>query len=152
MTIRKNELIKKEYVYDFSVDGGATGAITLRACDPNGNALPEGFIVEKVQAYVETGITPTGASITFGPGASASGYMADIVAGFNAINSVVRSGEVAGSLLWDDSNDHEISYRIGSAANTQSVVMTIGTEALTAGKIRFTVEGSQPTEAVGVAN
>lgn len=152
MTIRKNELIKKEYVYDFSVDGGATGAITLRACDPNGNALPEGFIVEKVQAYVETALSPTGGTVTFGNSGSASGYMADIVAGFNAINSVVRSGEVAGSLLWDDSNDHEISYRIGSAANTQSVVMTIGTEALTAGKIRFTVEGSQPTEAVGVAN
>ncbi len=151
MTIRKNEFLKKEYLYDYSVDGGATGAITMRATDPNGNGLPEGFIVSKAVAIVETAITPTGASVTFGNSGTAAGYMADIVAGYNA-GGVVRSGEVAGSLLFDDTNDHEIDYKVSSVANTQDVVMTIGTSALTAGKIRFIVEGYQQSEAAGVAN
>jgi hypothetical protein len=152
MTIKKNEYLKKEYLYDFAVDGGATGKITLKACDPNGNALPEGFCVSKAVAVVETAITPTGGTVTFGPSASVAGYLGDIVSGFNAQNSIVRSGEVAGALLWDDTNDHEIDYRIGSAANTQDVTMSIGTSALTAGKIRFIVEGYQQSPAEGIAN
>lgn len=150
MSIKKNELLRKEYVYDFSVDGGATGNLTLKAIDPNGNPLPEGFIVSKCSAYVETALAPTGGEVTFGTTTDPNGFLDNIRASYNAQNSIVRSGEVAGALVWDDSNDHEIDYRVPSTAADQAVVMDIGTNALTAGKIRFVVEGYKPSDKAGV--
>ena len=152
MSVKKNELLKKEYLYDFYVDAGATGVLTLRATDPNGNGLPEGFLVRNVVAVVETALSPTGGEITFGNTSDADGFLANIRASYNAEDSVVRSGMVAGALVWDNTNDAEIDYRVGSAANTKDVVMDIGTTALTAGKIRLSVEGLMPSDAVGYEN
>jgi hypothetical protein len=152
MTVLKNAYLKKEYLWDFDVDGGATGNLTLRATDPNGNALPEGFVVSKVSAVVEEQLSPTGGEVTFGTTTDPNGYLDNIRAAYNALNSVVRSGEVAGALLWDDTNDHEIDYRIPSTADDKAVVMDIGTNALTQGKIRFIVEGYYPSDAAGYEN
>lgn len=154
MTIRKNEYLKKEYLLDPSVDTTATGSgiFTLRATDPNGNALPEGFIVSKAAALVEEAITVTGGSITFGTATDPDGFLVDFRAAYAAANSVVRSGEVAGALLWDDTNDHEIDYRVSSVANNQSVVCELGTNGLTTGKIRFILEGYYPSDAAGYSN
>lgn len=142
----KGKKLVKEYVWDFAEDGGATGAIILKAASPGGDLLPEGFLVEQVTILTETLMASTGTpTVTFGPSASALGYLADVWAVASGANSVVRSGEVAGALLWDDTNDHEISYRVTSTANTQDVVMTVGTETLTAGKVKVVVEGIVPS-------
>jgi hypothetical protein len=154
MALRKKEYLKKEYLLDPSVDVTATGAgiFTLRACDPNGNALPEGFVVSKVSAIVETALTVTGGSVTFGTETDPDGFLADFRAAYAAVNSVVRNGEVAGALLWDDTNDHEIDYRVNATAANGVVVCELGTNGLTTGKIRFVVEGYMVSDAAGYAN
>lgn len=144
MFVKKKKVVR-EYMYDFAEQGGAVGAIALGKLDPNG-VLPEGFVVEKVTVVCETALASAGAAtVTVGPSVDSDGYLADIFALMNASGAIVRSGEVAGALVWDDTNDHEISYRVGSAANTQDVVMQIGTAALTAGKLRVIVEGMFPS-------
>ena len=146
MTLKRNSVIRKEWLYDFDVDGAISGKFQLRPCDPNGNELPEGFIVRNAGAVVETAITPSASrTMTFGTDNDEDGFLADIIAGYNAANSVVRSGEVAGALLWDDTNDHEIDYRVGAAAALGKVVAEIGTGVLTGGKVRFFVEGYVPS-------
>lgn len=144
--IVKGQKMQKEYLWDFAVDGGATGALSLQGTTPDGDAMPEGFHVEKVTISVETAVTSGGTpTITVGPTVDSDGYLADVFALVGTAPVVVRSGEVAGALLWDDTNDHEITYRVGSAANTKDVVLQIGTAALTAGKIRVLVEGTLPS-------
>lgn len=122
------------YEYDFAVDGGAVGAIALRNLGVNG--LTSGLVIEDLQVYVETALTSGGsASVTVGNAGDTDGYMVDIFA-LASLNAVLRAGEVAGALLWDDTNDHQISYRISSTANAAPSI-TVGTAALTAGKMRF---------------
>lgn len=144
----KAEKVSREYLYDFAVDGGAVSAISLSPVDPNG-VLPEGFLVEKVTVVCETplasGGTPT---VTVGPSVDSDGYLVDIYALMGSAGAVVRNGEVAGALLWDDTNDHEITYRVGAAANTKDLVLQVGTAALTAGKLRVVVEGVYPSSRV----
>lgn len=142
----KSQKLIKEFVYDFSVLGGATGNISLIAADPNGNLLPEGFIIEQVMVKTDTALTSGGTpTITVGNTGDADGYLVDIYAAASAVNSVVRSGEVAGALLWDDTNDHEINYRVNGTAANQDVIIAIGTAAVTAGKFRVIVEGQIPS-------
>lgn len=135
MGYQKFEELEFRYLYDFASDGGSTGAITLTA---QGNALESGLVVEDVQVYVETAFDDAGdtATVTLGHAGDADGYMADFMTAAETANAVVRAGEQAGALLWDDTNDHSISYRITSAANAIPL-MTIGTEALTQGKAHF---------------
>lgn len=123
------------YEYDFTVDGGAVGAKTLRCL--NVNPLVSGLVVTEVQALVEVAFTGTATpTCTLGITGTTSGYMADFFSLASTINTPIRNGDVAGSLVWDDTNDHEVSYRIPNDASAIPL-MTIGTQALTAGKAKF---------------
>jgi hypothetical protein len=147
MTYPLGKEFEIKYTYDFSVDGGGTGALTLTP-QPNFNGLAEGMIVREISVYTETALTSGGTpTITLGPTADPDGYMADFWSLGNAANSVVRPGEVAGVLLWDDTNDHRLDYRIGSAANTQDLLLTVGTAALTAGVMVITMQVIFPAAA-----
>lgn len=151
MSIRKNEYLKKEYLLDVSVDTGATAVstITLRATDPNGNALPAGFVVSKASAHVESAISPTGGTLTLGISSDKDGFLQNFRSVYAASGSVVRSGEVAGDLLWDDTNDHEIDYRCAAATE---VVADVTSSGLSTGKVRFILEGYLPSDAAGYEN
>lgn len=143
--IKKYEELAKEFVYDFAKDGGAVSTISMKAVDPNGDLLPEGFIVTDAMLFVETAITSGGTpTITFGNTSDVDGYFADVFALVGAANAVVRIGQVDGALMWDTTADAKKGYRISSVANTQDLVMAIGTAALTAGKIRIIVKGYFP--------
>jgi hypothetical protein len=123
------------YEYDFAVDGGSIGAKTLRCL----NVVPmeAGLVIEEVQAFVETAFSgPSNPTCVLGISGTTSGFMADFYAIASVVNTPIRNGEVAGSLVWDDSNDHEVSYRIPNAASAVPL-MTIGVHALTAGKAKF---------------
>lgn len=121
------------YQYDFAVDGGAISTINLT--NMGVNALEAGLVVEDIQVRVQTALTSAGsATVTLGHAGDTDGYFADIFAIASA-NAALRPGEVAGALVWDDTNDHQISHRISSAANAVPSV-TIGTAALTAGKFQ----------------
>lgn len=147
--IQKGVKHKYEFQYDFSLDGGAVSNIDMTNVHPVGSTLPEGFLVEMVSVVVETAATSAGTpTVTVGPDVDSDGYLADIWAVLaGAAGSIVRNGEVAGALLWDDTNDHEITYRVAAAANTKNVTIEIGTAAITAGKFKVIVEGYIPTEA-----
>lgn len=135
MGFPRNEEFWVKYDYDFAKQGGAVSAITLTA-DLNG--LEENVIVKDVYVVAKTALTSGGsATVTLGNTADPDGYMADIFALVGADNAVVNAGAVAGALIWDDTNDHAVHYRVTSAANTQDVILTVGTAALTAGKLEI---------------
>lgn len=147
---QKNQILVKEFVYDFSVNGGATGAINLVSNEPNGDLLPEGFILNQISLYTETAITSGGTpTITVGNSADPDGYFVDIFAAASAAGSALHAGQLDGALIWDTSLDAIKAYRITSSANTQNVSITVGTAALTAGKIRVVVEGHLPSSLAG---
>lgn len=135
MTYPRNDEFFVRYDYDFASEGGAVSAIALSA---NINGLEEGVIVKEVMCIVKTAMTSGGSpTITLGNTADPDGYMADIAALVGTAPAVVNSSQVAGDLIWDDTNDHGINYRVSSTANTQDLLMTVGTAALTAGKFEI---------------
>lgn len=134
MTYQKYEELSIVYEYDFAVDGGAISSIALRKNGVNG--LEIGMVIEDIQVYVETAFdgaaTPTA---TLGISGTTAGFLADFF-GSASLNAVIRVGEVAGSLVWDDTNDHAISYRIATAG-AAAPLLTVASQALTAGKAKF---------------
>lgn len=135
MSYPRNEDFFLKYDYDFAVDGGAVSSISL---SPKINALAEGVIIKEVELRVIDAVTSGGTpTITLGNTGDVDGYMADVWALVQAAGAVVNGGEVAGDLIWDDTNDHSIFYRIDSTANNQDLILAVGTAALTAGKMEI---------------
>lgn len=135
MGYQKFQELEFVYEYDFAVDGGDTGNINLR---PLGQALVSGLIIEDVQVFIETAFDDAGntATVTLGNEDDRDGYLVDFMTLAETINTPIRAGELAGALLWDDTNDHSISYRVPDAgASVPSI--TVATEALTQGKAKF---------------
>jgi len=138
MGLLKNEKQLAKFEYDFAVDGGAIGSIPLRA---NVSSLAAGMVITDMYVYVESALTSGGsATVTLG-NTDVDGFMADIFALAGSDNAVVRAGEVAGALLWDDTNDHALAYRVSSDA---VLALQVGTAALTAGKLQVYVEFFAP--------
>lgn len=135
----------QEYEYDFSVDAGAIGAISLHSKD-NKSVIPAGAIIVSVRALVLSALTSGGSAVlSWGNGDDADGYsgVALAVAGLGA--DVVKNGWDNGAvLLWDDTNDHMIDVYVADAAAGQ-MIFTIATAALTAGKVKFLVEYMLPS-------
>lgn len=140
--LKKKEPLEKEFVYDFAKDGGAIGNISLKAVDPNGDLLDEGFMVEDIMIKIETAVTSGGTpTITFGNTSDVDGYLADVFALVGSAGVIIRAGQVDGALIWDTTADAKKSFLVTSAANTQDLVMAIGTATLLTGKIRVIVKG-----------
>lgn len=139
-------LMVQEYVYDFAVDGGATGAINLHA-KANKAVVPVGAIIIGVRAKVVTACTSGGsATVAWGNGDDADGYSGTAIAVASLTDNALFNGYDNGAaLLWDDTNDHVIDVNVSTAADGQFIV-TIGTADLTAGKIVFMVQYLFPTE------
>lgn len=143
----KNRAHVAEYIWDFAVDGGAAGAINLHAKD-NKAVLPVGAIVKAVTAKVVTACTSGGsATLAWGNGDDADGYSGSAIAVASLTDNALFNGwDNASALLWDDTNDHPIPVNVADAADGQFIA-TIGTAAMTAGKVVFIVEYLMPTEA-----
>lgn len=129
----------QEYVYDFAVDGGAVGAISLSS-KAGFASLPDNAIVSEVVAWVETACTSGGsATLAYGNTTDADGYSGAAIAVASLTEDAVFNGfDNAAALLWDDTNDHKIHF-IANSANDRDFSITIATAALTAGKVRFAV-------------
>lgn len=128
MSAIKNKLLSQEYVYDFAVDGGAVGDIVLS--DKAGyNALPSGAVVQNVHAWVETACTSGGsATLSWGDNSDVDGYSGTAKAVAALTENAVFSGSADSAALCP-------SY----AANSDFSV-SVGTAALTAGKVVYRVE------------
>ena len=139
MGYEKGKLHLNKYEWDFAVDGGATEAIPFR--NMGNNDLEAGLVIKRVWLVADTAVTSAGTpTMIIGNTADADGYFADVFALVTtAAKLAVAQGEVAGDLIFDDTNDHNIDYQLG-AANTLDINLTIGTAAATAGKISLFVE------------
>ena len=130
-----------KYEYDFSVSGGAVSSIAL--VNKGINALESGLVIKEFLISVET--TLTGAAtptITFGNVGDTDGYAVDFYAAATA-GSIINVGDRAGALVWDDTNDHNIFYKIDSSANAIPTI-TIASQALTAGKFQVYIKAFKP--------
>jgi hypothetical protein len=136
MGFQKFKELEFVYEYDFAVDGGAVSVINLR---PIGNPMLAGLVVEQVDVFVETAFNDADdtATVILGPtGGDVDGYLVDFMTLAETVNTPIRSGELAGALLWDDTNDHEMVYRLSTDTLAKPSI-SVGTEALTAGKAKF---------------
>lgn len=145
MSVFSNEKQLQEYVYDFSVDGGAQGEIVLS--DKAGySALPEGAIVKSVVAWVESACTSAGsATLSWGNSTDVDGYHAAVAVASLTANAVFNEQDATAALLWDDTNDHQIPYYVDGTAANKAVSVSIATADLTDGKVRLMVEYIMPT-------
>lgn len=122
-----NEQAVQVFTYDFAVDGGAISAISL------GN-LPDGFIAKDMALVIDTTIVSGGVpTLVIGEdgGGDADGYFADFGATLTAGTAIKASG----ALITD------AFHSVDSAKD--GLVLTIGANALTAGKFRVFVTGVQ---------
>lgn len=120
-----------EYLYDFAVDAGAQGTISLSA---KFHPLPTGAIVKAATVYVATAATSGGsATVSIGLGTDVDGLVAATAVASLTENAVIVG---AGAGL--------ATYVADAAAG--AVTATIATADLTAGKIQVLVEFLLPTE------
>lgn len=134
----QNEKKLARFDYDFAVSGGAIGAINLV---PNISALTAGMVITDMYVCVESPITSAGTpTITVG-NTDVDGFMVDIFALAAVADKVVRAGQVAGDLLWDNTNDAPLAYRVSSDLLLK---LTVGVAALTGGKLQVYVEFLAP--------
>lgn len=140
MPFQRGKEFMLRYSYDFARDGGATASPI--ALTPQLNAIEEGLVIKEVIVLVDTLLDSGGSpTVTLGNTNDPDGYMADFYALVSgAGKGAVMSGEVAGALIWDDTNDHAITYAVDSDADNQDLVLDIGTAALTAGKLTILVK------------
>ena len=131
----------KEYLYDFDEDGGVKD-VNICLSDKNGCApIPSGAVVVNVIAKVITAVTSDGAAtVSWGTESDEDGYSGTTIAKGSLTANSIWSPGVQGSetLLWDDSNDHNINYYVADADGGSFEVL-ISTANLTAGKIVFGV-------------
>lgn len=138
MGLLKNEKKLARFEYDFAVSGGDVGSIALV---PKITALEEGMVITDMYIHVETALDSAGSpTVTLG-NTDADGFFADFYALAGSDNNVVRVGEVDGALVYDDTNDHLLAYRVSSDTDLD---LNIGTAALTAGKLSVYVEYFAP--------
>tara|TARA_R110000803_G_scaffold62028_1_gene122183 strand:- start:335 stop:724 length:390 start_codon:yes stop_codon:yes gene_type:complete len=114
----------QEYEYDFAVDGGLVSAIDLSA-KPGSRILPQGAIVKAVHYSVETAIVGSSSTMAAGNTTSATTY---------------EAATAEATLIADYTIDTGTTPFIVNSAGDADFLMTIGTGALTAGKVKFFVE------------
>lgn len=119
--------------YDFSVDGGAISAITLRQGGGNTlpNLIPSGAIV--IGGYIEVDTLVT----------SASGNTGTIAISIEGANDLQTAVAVSGA-PWSSTGRKSITPAFTGAASikttaNRSLVATVAVAALTAGKFRVVV-------------
>ena len=121
-----------EYVYNFADLGGATGFVSLTG-NGKANPLPQGAVVESGYFLVEDAFLSTASStIALGDAGSGTRY-----------KSAVQFDDAAYT------EDAPIALATGmpnliESVNEANVGITIGTDNLTAGKIRVVIKGHVP--------
>jgi hypothetical protein len=121
------EMQYKEFLYDFTVNGGAQGAITL-------GALPVGAVPVSAHAITEVAVVGVNATIQLGNTTDDDQLIAA-----TAITAVNVAGKVIGGVA--------AALRQLLVANDLVLAIKIVTADLTAGKVRFVVGFYMPSNA-----
>lgn len=133
----KNKVQIQEYLYDFSVDGGAQGAIVL-SDKANKNPIPVGAVIQRCFARVIT--QPVGVSGTLKWGNGNGDYHAAVAVASLTEGAVFNSqDDSSDNLLSDADPGHPISLLV-TDATSGNFTATIATTDFTAGKVVFAVE------------
>lgn len=115
--------------YDFAVDGGAIGAITLRGSGPLGNQIPSGSVI--VSGYIEIDTLFT------------TGTSATMAISIEGANDVVSATIVSGAPYSTTGRKSIVPAGTGATSlkttAARSIVATIATGTVTAGKGRVVV-------------
>jgi hypothetical protein len=115
-------------IYDFTTQGGATGALNVKDEDGNNVVLPAGAIITNVIAHAAVAVT-TSASGTISLGANTTtdlqGATAAATLSLNALVAGVPVGTAATSVR---------------CTAERTIQVTIATGALTAGKVYYFIE------------
>lgn len=125
----QNTFNTQEFVYDFSVSGGAQGAISL-------GSLPLGALVIDFKGIVETACAGATATIIVGNDTDTDAWLAS-----TAITLIDAANDVVGQAVVP-------ALTTAATAALATVKMTIGTADLTAGKIRFVASYYLPSNIV----
>jgi len=134
----------QEYIYDFAEDGGLVSEIFLSA-KAGKQPIPVGSIITAVTAKVITAVVGTTSTLAWGNDDDPDGYSGTAIAEATLVADFVVNGwDLGAALLWDDTNDHQIYVTVLNADDGDFSV-TIGTNALTAGKVIFMVEYLTPS-------
>jgi len=121
MSVLRNEKQLVRFEYDFAVDGGAIGDITLR---PDVVGLKEGMIVtDMIVRSIEALASDGSATVTVGDGTDVDAFFADQFGSLDANNDIVRDGTLA--------------LEMGAGA---SLTLSVGVADLTAGKLEVYAE------------
>lgn len=116
----------KKFLYDFAVQGGAVGAITLTDEDGEAQTIPADAVIVSSTIHVITACTSGGAAtLAFGITGTAAGFKAATAVGSYTLDAVFLG---------------EASTPLHSGATAKSVLLTVAAAALTAGKIEVFVE------------
>jgi hypothetical protein len=115
--------------YDFAVDGGVVGNITLRGAGTHGNVVPNGAVV--LGGYVEVDTIVT------------SGGAATVGITLEGAGDVVAAAVVSGA-PWSSTGRKSVVPAFTGATTVKttavrSMVAVVGVAALTAGKFRVVV-------------
>lgn len=108
--------------YDFAVDAGAVGDITLRSVDNQGNEIPSGAVIEMGYIDVETAVASATGTVALKAEGAADILAATGQAGLTLGRKSVIPGGTGATTV--------------KTTATRSLIMTIATAALTAGKFR----------------
>lgn len=114
--------------YDFAVDGGAIGTITLRSAGGStlGNSIPSGSVITGGYLEVDTAVT--------------SGGTPAVAIQVEGAADLVASGTLAAAGLASTGRKSIVPAFTGATSvkttAARSIVLTVATAALTAGKFR----------------
>jgi hypothetical protein len=111
-----------EYLYSFAAQGGTAGTVDL-------GDLPLGAVVTNVAWVCEAAITSAGSGATLALGTTA------------ATTALINTGDAEAlyQLNFTDSAAPYANGVIAAGATTRDVLLTIGGENFTAGKVRFII-------------
>lgn len=124
-----NSKFTQEYIYDYSVDGGASGTISLLS---PAAALPVGAVVTQGHYMVLTPFVASGsATVAIGDAGSAARYKA-----------AVASNDSSYTLNTPVALSTSIPLLVSSSSVGNVSLQVSGT--LTAGKLRVVIEGYKP--------
>lgn len=128
----KNQVHEQEFVYDFAKHGGVVNT-DIEISSAN-NRLPVGAVILDCQIVVKTAVVGTSSTLGFGNATTNVGYIPATAEATLAANYVGSAAKNKGTLLFDDTNDNLIPYRVADADKSK-VIARIGTANLTAGKV-----------------
>jgi hypothetical protein len=128
----RNENKLERVVYDFSVDGGATGALDLFTAGSD-------VVIKSFHAYVKTACTSGGsATVAVGVTGATSAFITTTT---GAVASLTANAVIGAFVVLTEGTPNTAAFPLPRRlASGDKILMTIGTAALTAGKIEFVIE------------